>query len=158
MQKSEFKPKLGQVDYTNIRRAPVINCVVKYRDKILIVKRNQKMKFYPNLWNGISGFLDDGKTIEQKAREEIKEELGLEEKNILKIKQGKTFEIDEPRYSKTWIVHPILAEVDTDEIRLDWEARDYKWLKVNETKNLPFVLGFDDVLEILFEKEKIEDY
>lgn len=26
----KFKPKPGQVDYTNTKRAPVINCVVKY--------------------------------------------------------------------------------------------------------------------------------
>jgi len=55
-QKPEFKPKPGQIDYTNIRVAPVINCVVQYQDKILIVRRNLKMKFYPGYWNGISGF------------------------------------------------------------------------------------------------------
>ena len=107
------------------------------------------MKFYPNLWNGISGFLDDGKSIEQKAKEEIKEELGLEEKNILKIKQGKIFEIEEPEYSKTWIVHPILVEVNTDKIKLDWEAQNYKWLKDKEVKNFNFVPGFDKVLKNL---------
>ena len=36
-----FKPKPGQTDFTNIRWAPVINCVLKYENKILVVKRNK---------------------------------------------------------------------------------------------------------------------
>lgn len=154
MKKSEFKPKSGQIDYTNIRRAPVINCVVKYQDKILIVKRNQKMKFYPNLWNGISGFLDDGKSIEQKAREEIKEELGLKENHIIKIKKGKFFEIEEPKYNKNWVVHPVLVTINTDRIALNWEAEDYKWIEIDKAKNFSFIPGFQKVLASLFPKAK----
>jgi hypothetical protein len=31
----KFKAKPGQVDYGKARWAPVINCVVKYKDKVL---------------------------------------------------------------------------------------------------------------------------
>jgi len=150
MNEEGFKPKPGQTDYTDIKRAPVINCLVKYGGKILVVKRNLKMRFYPNLWNGISGFLDDKNTIEQKAREEINEELGLNENHVIRIKQGKVFERDEPKYNKIWIIHPVLVEINTDKIKLNWEAHDYRWLKINETKNLPLVPGFDKVLETFF--------
>ena len=50
IKKSKFKPRPGQIDYTNIHWAPVINCVLKYQDKILVVKRSQELNFYPNYW------------------------------------------------------------------------------------------------------------
>ena len=62
--KKIFNPKPGQTDYTNVRWAPAINCVVKHADKILIVKRSLDMKFYPGWWNGLGGFLDDDKSLE----------------------------------------------------------------------------------------------
>ncbi|MBI2474375.1 MAG: NUDIX domain-containing protein, partial [Candidatus Taylorbacteria bacterium] len=80
-----FKPRPGQVDFTYARYAPVINCVLKYGDKILLVERSPKMRLYPGLWNGIAGFLDDGKTLEEKVQEEIKEETGLSKEHIVKI-------------------------------------------------------------------------
>lgn len=42
-----FRPKPGQVDYTHVRWAPVINCVLKHGDKILVVRRSADLKFYP---------------------------------------------------------------------------------------------------------------
>jgi ADP-ribose pyrophosphatase YjhB (NUDIX family) len=145
--KSKLKP--GQIDYTNIRRAPVIDCVVKYKDKILIVQRNSKINFYPDYWNGISGFLDDEKSVGQKAKDELKEETGLEEKYIVDIVEGEIFEQDEPEYDKIWIVHPVLVEVKTDKIKLDWEAQDFRWIDPKEVDNYKLVPGFDKVLRTL---------
>jgi len=147
--KQDFKAKVGQIDYTNIQRAPVINCLVKYNGKILIVQRNSSMKFYPDHWNGISGFLDDKKTIEQKVNEELREEIGIEENDIITIKKGEVFEQDEPRYNKTWIVHPVLVEINTNKIKLDWEAQNFKWIEPGEIKDFKLVPGFGRVLEIL---------
>lgn len=87
-----FKPRSGQVDYTNIRYAPFINCVVRHNDTILIVQRNPKMRLYPNFWNGISGFLDDGGSIEQKVKDELPEELGIGENDIASIHRGPVWE------------------------------------------------------------------
>jgi isopentenyldiphosphate isomerase len=146
---ADFKPKPGQIDYTNIQRAPVINCVVRYDGKILIVRRNSKMKFYPDRWNGISGFLDDTKGIREKVKDELKEETGLEEKDIVDIMEGEIFEQNEPKYNKIWIVHPVLVEVKSDKIKLDWEAQDYQWIEPRKADNYELVPGFDKVLKIL---------
>ena len=153
MKDVKFKLKLGQIDYTNIRVAPVINCMVRYNGKILIVQRNSSMKFYPGYWNGISGFLDDKKSVEQKAKDELKEEIGLEENNIINIIEGELFEQEEPKYDKTWIVHPVLVEVRTDNIKLDWEAENYKWIEPERIKDFKLVPGFGRVLEILLDLE-----
>lgn len=147
---TKFIPKPKQVDFTNARYAPVINCVVKNGDKILIVKRSKNLNFYPGYWNGISGFLDDKKTVEQKVKEELKEELGINAKNIKKIRVGEIFHQNAPKYRKTWIVHPILVEIDTDKISLDWEAQNYEWIRLAGVKRYKLLPGFDRVLKKLF--------
>lgn len=149
MKKTKFKPKPEQIDYTNARWAPVINCVVKYQDKILVVQRSKELNFYPEYWNGISGFLDDSRSLEKKVKDELKEELGISRVKIKKIKLGEIFDEEAPGYKKTWIVHPVLAEVSTDKIKLDWEAQNYRWVTPKEAMGLKLVPGFDMVLEKL---------
>lgn len=144
-----FRPQPGQIDYTHARWAPVINCVVKYKDKFLVVQRSEKVGFYPGYWNGISGFLDDDRSLEEKVRDELHEELGIQPDKIVRIHLGEIHHQDAPQYKKTWIVHPVLVEVDADEIMLDWEARNFKWVNLTEVKTLNLLPGFEQVIERL---------
>lgn len=150
MLKPVFNPRSDQVDFTKARWAPVINCVLKFQDKILLVQRGRQNNFYPGYWNGISGFLDDHKSLREKVVEELKEELGLSKNKIKKIYLGEIFDQEEPKYKKTWIVHPVLVEVSTDKIKLDWEAAGFKWLPLSKIKKFKLLPGFDMVLERLF--------
>lgn len=152
MQEPIFKPKSGQIDYTNVRRAPVINCVVKHDGKILLVQRSASMKFYPSYWNGVSGFLDDGRSILEKAKDELQEEVGIEEGRIVRMTEGKIFEQEELLYDRTWIVHPVLVEVATDKVTLDWEAQKYQWVTVPEARSFHLLPGFEKVLDAFFRK------
>ncbi len=146
----KFTPKPGQVDFTHIRYCPVINCVVKYGRKVLVVQRSSGMRLYPGYWNGISGFLDDQRSLEEKVRDEVGEELGITRKHILSIRLGQIFQQEAPKYKKTWIVHPVLVEVDTDQVTLDWEAQNYRWLSPKEVMQLKMLPGFDQVLRSFF--------
>jgi 8-oxo-dGTP pyrophosphatase MutT (NUDIX family) len=76
----KWKPRHGQMDYSKARWAPVINCVLRYKGKILVVQRSESLNFYPGYWNGISGFLDDQKSLKEKVLEELREELGISKK------------------------------------------------------------------------------
>ncbi|HEY4498837.1 MAG TPA: NUDIX domain-containing protein [Candidatus Paceibacterota bacterium] len=152
----KFIPKPGQIDYTGIRWAPVINCLVKFKDKILLVRRNKNMNLYPGVWNGISGFLDDDKSLEEKVREELQEELGLHSKDIKSIHLGEIFDQEEPKYQKTWIVHPVLVDVTSDKIRLDWEAQEYQWVTPEEIDKLETLPGFDRVAKSLLKNRWLQ--
>lgn len=147
MDKPKFKLKPGQVNFTNIRFCPVINCVVQYGEKFLIVERSDKLRLYPKYWNGISGFLDDDKDIKEKIKDELREELGIGEDDIVSIHLGEIFDQDASEYKKTWIVHPVLVVIKTDKITLDWEAERYEWVKLEEIKNYKTVPSFDMVVE-----------
>ena len=148
----KFKPKKGQVDFTHIRWAPVVNCVVVFKHKILLVQRSEALHLYPGYWNGISGFLDDDKGLREKVVEELKEEVGLTEKDIISITPGMVFDQDEPVYKKTWIVHPVLVKVKHNKVKLDWESKNYVWVSFAEAKKLKLLPGFDQVLKILLRK------
>lgn len=149
MKKRVFKAKPGQVDYTDIRWAPVINCVVQYRSKILILHRSSELRLYPGYWNGVSGFLDDKKSLKEKVIEELREEVGIPKAKIKKIRLGEIFHDDDPKLKKTWIVHPVLVEVTTDKIKLDWESQDFKWATLSEAKKLKLMPGFIKVMRRL---------
>ena len=146
----EFKPNPGQIDFTHIKRVPVVNCVVRYQGKFLIVQRSEEIRFYPEYWNGISGFLDDGRSVEEKLRAELDEELGLRPQDIISVRLVDPFEYDDPRYNKTWIINPVLVDVRTDKIKLDWEAKDSRWVDLQEVKEYNVVPGFEKVLAVVF--------
>jgi NADH pyrophosphatase NudC (nudix superfamily) len=147
MSEPKFSPKRGQVDYTNIRYAPVVNTLLVKDNKILLVKRSNKLRLYPNFWNGISGFLDDSKSIEEKVIEELGEELSLKPAEISEIRIGRPFIQEAPEYKKTWLVVPVMAKVARDNFRLDWEAQEAKWFAPKEAYELKLMPGFDKVLK-----------
>ena len=150
IKRENFKPKRGQVDYTHARFAPALNCVVMHRGKILIVRRSRRMRLYPGYWNGIGGFLDDGKTLEEKTKEELKEELGIRATDIISMKRGEIFEAEEPKYKKVWIIFPVLVKVKTERIKLDWEAEEYRWIRLEDANKFNLTPSFRGVLKRLF--------
>jgi NADH pyrophosphatase NudC (nudix superfamily) len=137
----KFIPKPGQVDYTNIRYAPVVNIVVTFKGKIYCVKRSPDMRLYPNYWDWVCGFLDDDKSIEEKAYEELSEELDIKPTDIESLTRGAPWIDEAPGYKKTWLIVPVLAKVKTDQFTLDWEATEGKWFKLEELKELGMVPG-----------------
>lgn len=141
MPQPQFVPKPGQVDYTNIRYAPTVNIVVTFKGKIFCVKRSSDMRLYPNYWDWICGFLDDSKSIEEKAHEEISEELGLQPNDIDSLTRGAPWIDEAPEYEKTWLVIPVLAKVKTDTFTLDWEASEGRWFNPRELHTLQMPPG-----------------
>ena len=144
-----FTPREGQVDFHHIRWAPVMNIALMHGEEYLVVKRSETMNFYPGLWNGISGFIDDGQSLDEKVREELREELGLKEEAILSIELRGIFDQEAPELGKTWIVHAIKATVQHKEITLDWEASEHRWLTGEEYRTLELVPGFATVLDLV---------
>jgi ADP-ribose pyrophosphatase YjhB (NUDIX family) len=145
-----FVPKPGQVDYTNIRYCPVVNCILQYEGKVLLVQRSKELRLYPSYWNGISGFLDDAMSVEEKVYEELKEELHLSSGQVADIHRGEVFVQEAPEYHKTWIVFPVRVEVTSDHLKLDWEAEKHKWVTLADVHSLDLLPGCDQVLAALF--------
>ncbi len=145
-----FRPAPGQIDYTDAKEAPVLNCVVRYEDKILIVRRSGELGFYPGLWHGIAGFLDDGKDPLNKAREELMEETGIGPEHVLYAASGPILRLADAAYGKTWHIHTVLLEVDTDNVALNWEATDHRWVTLEELSGYELLPGFSGIAELMY--------
>jgi len=138
----------GRIDYSASDKAPVLTCFVKYRDKILLLKRSGKVRAYQGLWNTVAGYLDEIKTIKDKAHEELNEELGINKENILKTKLSDPYEFYDKDIQKTWIIFPVLVELkNKPAIKLDWEHVDYKWIKPERVDEYNIVPNLDITLE-----------
>ena len=149
MDKIPFKAQIGQVDYTDIRWVPVFNCVVMFRGKMLLLLRSRAVGYYPGYWNGVSGFLDDHKSLAEKAKEELWEELGIKEKDIKSIKLIDIIEGENKRHKKTWIIHALTVELLVPDIKLNWENDAYVWIDKKEVFTYRLLPGFHDVLACL---------
>jgi len=150
----------GRIDFSKSNVAPVITVFVKYGDKILLLKRSDKVSTYKGKWNTVAGYLDEIKPIEEKVLEELREELGVGEESILSIHIADLFEFKDSRIEKTWIVTPVLVELEKEpEITLDWEHTDYTWIHPDELKNFDTVPNLDKSLErALAVRESDEDH
>jgi ADP-ribose pyrophosphatase YjhB (NUDIX family) len=136
MVQPKFVPKPGQVDYTDIRYAPTVNIVVVRGGKIFCVKRSPDMHIYPDCWDWVCGFLDDHQSIEEKAYEELREELGLKKGDIESLTRGQPWIDEAPEHNKTWLIIPVLAKVRTEDFTLDWEASQGAWFTPAEVRDL----------------------
>ena len=141
-----FVPKPGQVDYTHMRYAPVLNAVVLCRGKVLLLQRGSGMRNYPNYWCGISGYLDDARCVEDKARQEMLEEAGITGDRILSMRRGTVLLQEAPEYGKSWLVVPVLVHVRGSRYRLDWESQAAGWFSMVEALSLPLLPGFEAVI------------
>ena len=136
----------GSIDYSSSNIAPVTTVFIKYDGRILLLKRSDKVSTYHGKWNSVSGYLDEIVSIREKILEELREEVGIAEKNIKSLILGKDYEFTHNK--KTWNVYPALAELkNKPTIELDWEHTEYKWIKPGELKNFDTVPELDKGLK-----------
>ena len=150
----EFEKKLpkfpdGRIDYHSSKTAPVLNAFVKCKDKILLLKRSQKVRTYKGKWNSLGGYLDEPVPLKEKILEELDEELGVKENIIKTIKEGESFTFEDKEIGMIWIIFPVVVELkEMPEIKLDWEHTEYRWIYPKEIKNYDTV----SKLEIVYNK------
>ncbi len=146
---SDGLPKFedGRIDYSKSDKAPVITVFVKYKNKILLLKRSDKVRTYQGKWNTIAGYLDEVKPIKEKVLEELKEEIGICEAEISNIKYFDSYKLNDNKINKIWIVHPVLVELKNKvEVKLDWEHTEYKWISPEELRKFDIVTDLDKSL------------
>lgn len=146
---SERLPKFsdGKIDYSNSNKAPVLTCFVKFENKILLLKRSDKVRAYQGLWNSVAGYLDEFRPLEEKAYEELREELGITSDLIKQVTLGQPYELTDSKAQKIWVIFPMLVELNKEPvIKLDWEHTDFKWIDPAELKSFDIVPDLDKTL------------
>jgi len=134
-----------------MHKTKIVTTFLTNSDKILLLKRSQKVKTMKNLWAGISGLIEGDEEPLSRAKIEIFEEVGIEDTNIKLIKEGGSIVIESPQYiNHQWEVFPFLFSCKNREIKLNWENSDSKWIEIDEINNFSTVPSLDKVLTRLF--------
>lgn len=142
----------GRINYSNSKIAPVIIVFVRHEDKILALKRSNKVLAYKGMWSVVAGFLDEVKPIREKIIEELREELNIDEKDISSIHIGKSYEFNDEKIQRIWLRCPVVVDLKTrPEIRLNQENVSYKWVTQEEFKDLSLIPSTQTTLEHAFQ-------
>ena len=126
----------------------IVTSFIKNDDKILILKRSDKVKSMKCLWAGISGIIEkDDMSPLARAKIEIFEETGIREEEIELLKEVKQMKILSQQYKNhEWNIFPFLFNAKNPKIKLNWENSEFKWIEPNEIKNYETVPELEKIL------------
>jgi len=143
----------------------VITAIVVKDGKYLITKRSKNKKRFPGMWTVPGGHLEvddyinlpkDTKyywynVLEKVLRREIKEEVGINIKNIEYVTSLATVHLD----AKPSLVISCLADYSTGTIKLQkGETEEFAWVTLKEAKKYDLIDGIYDELVMAERKRK----
>ena len=130
-----------------MRSTKIVTSFIRDNDKLLILKRSEKVKSMKGLWAGISGIIEKNEEPLQRARIEIFEEVGITEDKITLVKSAEEMRVHSPQYENhEWEIFPFLFEAKNPTIKLNWENSEFKWINVDELENYETVPSLEKVL------------
>ena len=100
------------------------------------------------LWAGVSGIIEKNDTTPlERAKIEIFEEAGINEKEIELLKSIEQIKIESAQYKNhEWNIFPFLFSTKNPAIKLNWENSEFKWIELNEIKNYETVPELEKIL------------
>src|SRR5262245_60661293 len=125
----------------------VVTCFLLHtdggEDRVLLVRRSERVRTYRSAWGGVSGYVEPGTTPLQQALTELREEAGVDERAAQLLRTGRPIAVDDSAQGLHWVVHPFLFKLLAPEaVRTDWEATEHRWVRPAE------VAGFATVPQL----------
>jgi 8-oxo-dGTP pyrophosphatase MutT (NUDIX family) len=130
-----------------MRSTKIVTSFIKNNNKLLILKRSDKVKSMKGLWSGISGIIEKNENPLDRAKIEIFEEVGIVENKITLVKSIEKMQVKSPQYENhEWIIFPFLFQTKETKINLNWENSDFEWIESNQLKNYETVPSLQKIL------------
>ena len=130
-----------------MRSTKIVTSFIKDNEKLLLLKRSEKVKSMKGLWAGISGIIEKNEEPLTRAKIEIFEEVGITEDQITLVRTAEEMRVNSPQYENhEWEIFPFLFEAKNPTIKLNWENSDFKWITVEELENFETVPSLQKVL------------
>jgi 8-oxo-dGTP diphosphatase len=121
----------------------VVSCYIMHNGRLLIMRRSSRVGSYRGLWGVAAGHVEpEDRDLEERAFTEAMEETSISRDALTIVSAGDPFFVHEPRIKVSWHVHPFLMESSTDEVRLDWEHTEFRWISPERLG------GFDTVPDL----------
>jgi len=130
-----------------MRSTKIVTSFIRDNEKLLILKRSDKVKSMKGLWAGISGIIEKNEDPLKRAKIEIFEEVGITEDMITLVRSSEEMRINSPQYENhEWEIFPFLFEAKNPTIKLNWENSEFKWINIEELENYETVPSLQKVL------------
>lgn len=130
------------------RRFRAVSCILTNRDRILLLKRSDRVLTNPGLWSTVAGRVDPGSNDDTTALEEIQEETGLTPAQVTFVRKGAPVEV-RPTGGAITTVYPLLFRTRSRRIRLNWEHTEYAWVTLQDVGRFAVVPKFLELLKNL---------
>jgi len=116
------------------------------KEEILLGKRTSKPIFYSGMWGLPGGMIEYGEKIEDAAKREIKEELGIK---IKIIKRTKNVYEDFPKKACRFhlIDIPLYGKITKGTPKPKDETSEVKWFKPSEIKKMKLAYNHNEILK-----------
>jgi 8-oxo-dGTP diphosphatase len=118
--------------------------IIIYEGKFLILKKSPDDYNYPNHWSFCSGFVKEFEAGEDTLLREVKEETGLEAEIV---KEGEIVHVRDKTNGKNWIILPFLCSVKSNQVTLDHENSEFRWITKGQIPEFKFVPGLIEDLK-----------
>lgn len=126
--------------------------------KFLVLKRKTETKYYPGMWQVITGKIEEGENPEQTVLREAQEETGRQVKDLWHIPYIGSFY--DTRIKAIQNIPIFAATLQNNDVILSEEHTDFKWLdyeKVNDYLILPsHKTGHEQFKEFILDQNKRE--
>ena len=125
----------------------IVTSFIRNNNKLLILKRSDKVKTMKGLWAGISGIIENDEEPLKRAKIEIFEEVGITEDKVILVKSADGMRVSSPQYENhEWKIYPFLFEAKSSRIKLNWENSQFEWIDIEELENYKTVPSLQKVL------------
>jgi len=121
--------------------------ITNNKKQVLLSKRKKYGLFYPGYWNLPGGLIELNESVEQGLKREVKEEIGVEIKNLKYT--GKYYEKVLFKNKKTYqtITLPFHAKISKGTPEPLDETTEVKWFNAKEIKKMKLAYNHKKILE-----------
>ena len=120
-----------------------VKAILIYQGKILLSLRDNKSDIpYPNMWDLPGGGCEEGESMEDSLRRELREELNISPKRLLDL--GIETRIQESRGGR-FLVY--LEDQDVERLKLGDEGQKFEFFTLDQALNLNMVPFLQDFLK-----------
>ena len=113
-------------------------------NKVLILKRGSTAPWMPNKWSLVGGGIEEGENPKETIIRECLEEIGLKPNNVSFDHKIMTVDTGEIYY--------FYGELESQNIKLDYENSNYKFITKDEINNYDFVAYIKEFILSVFSK------
>jgi len=121
----------------------VVNAIVEYKGKFLILKRSSSSSIHPGKWAFPGGKIIPGESVIEALKREIKEETSLEIENTKEFISDYIFKRPKGTYTLGLC---FLVRAKSDKVNLSRGFSQYSWIKQEELKQYNHIEGLQEEL------------